>query len=143
MHGHTYSGHPVACAAALEVQRIIAEENLLANVRAVGEHLEHRLIERFGAHAYVGDIRGRGLFRAIELVEYRDGKKPFAPERRLHAAIKDKAFERGLACYALGGTADGRAGDHVLLAPAYTATKSDIDRIVDILGTAVDAVLDE
>jgi adenosylmethionine-8-amino-7-oxononanoate aminotransferase len=141
-HGHTYLAHPLACAAALEVQRIIAEEKLLERVRDLGNHLERRLIERFGNHRHVGDIRGRGLFQAIELVADRASREPFDPGLKLHQRIKAAAFENGLACYPAGGTVDGRSGDHVLLAPPYVATSHDIDMIVDRLGTAVDRALE-
>jgi adenosylmethionine-8-amino-7-oxononanoate aminotransferase len=140
-HGHTYLAHPMACAAALEVQRIIREERLLERVNTLGQLLEQRLIERFGNHKYVGDIRGRGLFQAIELVADRATKRPFDPSLKLHDRIKQAALENGLACYPVGGTIDGRNGDHVLLAPPYIATASDIDMIVDRLGAAVDGTL--
>src|SRR5215475_824872 len=140
-HGHTYLAHPLACAAALEVQRVIQEEGLLDRVKELGKHLEKRLTERFGNHRHVGDIRGRGLFQAIELVEDRATRKPFDPGLKLNHKIKAAAFERGLACYPAGGTADGRNGDHVLLAPPYIVRSEDIDMIVDRLGSAVDAAL--
>jgi len=140
-HGHTYLAHPMACAAALEVQRVIGEEKLLDRVKEFGRHLERRLTERFGNHRHVGDIRGRGLFQAIELVEDRSTRKPFDPALKLSHKIKAAAFEAGLACYPAGGTVDGRSGDHVLLAPPYIATKDHIDMIVDRLGTAVDGAL--
>ena len=140
-HGHTYLAHPMACAAALEVQRVIGEEKLLDQVKELGRHLERRLTERFGNHRHVGDIRGRGLFQAIELVEDRSTRKPFDPALKLSHKIKAAAFEAGLACYPAGGTVDGRNGDHVLLAPPYIATKDHIDMIVDRLGTAVDGAL--
>src|SRR5437868_3992399 len=140
-HGHTYLAHPLACAAALEVQRIIGEEKLLERVRDLGSHLERRLIERFGNHRHVGDIRGRGLFQAIELVADRASREPFDPSLKLNYRIKAAAFESGLACYPAGGTVDGRRGDHVLLAPPYVATSDDIDMIVDRLGSAVDRAL--
>jgi adenosylmethionine-8-amino-7-oxononanoate aminotransferase len=140
-HGHTYLGHPLACAAALEVQRIIREDRLLDRVKELGKHLERRLTERFGNHRHVGDIRGRGLFQAIELVADRATRKPFAPAQKLHQKIKAAAFEGGLACYPAGGTLDGKSGDHVLLAPPYIATLEDIDMIVDRLGAAVDSAL--
>jgi len=140
-HGHTYMAHPIACAAALEVQRVIAEEHLLDNVRAMGARLQRRLTERFGNHRHVGDIRGRGLFQAIELVADRTAKQPFEPALKLHARIKREAFARGLACYPAGGTADGVAGDHVLLAPPYIVSPHEIDLIVERLGEAVDATL--
>jgi len=140
-HGHTYLSHPMACAAALEVQRIVGEEKLLDRVKELGAHLEQRLTERFGNHRHVGDIRGRGLFRAIELVADRARREPFDPSLKLNERIKAAAFEAGLACYPAGGTADGRRGDHVLLAPPYISTPDDIDMIVERLGAAVDSAL--
>lgn len=140
-HGHTYLAHPMACAAALGVQQVIREERLLDNVKVLGAHLEHRLTERFGNHRHVGDIRGRGLFQAIELVADRATRTPFDPALKLNQRIKAAAFEGGLGCYPMGGTVDGRRGDHVLLAPPYIATSENIDMIVDRLGHAVDSAL--
>jgi adenosylmethionine-8-amino-7-oxononanoate aminotransferase len=140
-HGHTYLGHPMACAAALAVQQVIRQDGLLDRVRQMGDLLEQRLTERFGNHHHVGDIRGRGLFRAVEIVSDRAGKAPFDPALKVHARIKRAALERGLACYPAGGTVDGVRGDHVLLAPPYIVSAQEIDMIVDRLGAAVDAVI--
>jgi adenosylmethionine-8-amino-7-oxononanoate aminotransferase len=140
-HGHTYLAHPMACAAALEVQRVIDDEQLLDRVRVLGGQLERRLTERFGNHRHVGDIRGRGLFQAIEFVADRGTRAPFDPALKLNQRIKAIAFEAGLGCYPGGGCMDGRSGDHVLLAPPYIATSDDIDMIVDRLGHAVDSAL--
>jgi adenosylmethionine-8-amino-7-oxononanoate aminotransferase len=140
-HGHTYLGHPVACAAALAVQQVIKRDALLDNVQAMGKRLQRRLGERFGNHPHVGDIRGRGLFQAIELVADRSSKQPFEPELKLHARIKAEAMTRGLMVYPSGGTADGRAGDHVLIAPPFIVDTGDIDLIVERLGDAVDAAV--
>jgi adenosylmethionine-8-amino-7-oxononanoate aminotransferase len=140
-HGHTYLGHPLACAAALEVQRVIRRDNLLANVKTQGETLRRRLTERFGNHHHVGDVRGRGLFQAIELVQDRASKTPFDPTHKLHARIKQQAMQRGLMVYPMGGTIDGRSGDHVLLAPPFIVDGKDVDAIVERLGDAVDAAL--
>jgi len=141
MHGHTYQAHPIACAAALEVQKVISEERLLDRVKERGAQLERRLTERFGNHRHVGDVRGRGLFHAIELVADRATRTPFDPALKLNLRIKAAAFEGGLGCYPMGGTVDGRKGDHILLAPPYIATSDDIDMIVDRLGHAVDGAL--
>jgi len=142
-HGQTYMGHPVACAAALAVQRAIRERGLLARVRAMGAALDERLQERFGNHPHVGDIRGRGLLQAIELVEDRTTKRPFDPSLKLHARIKRLAMAEGLLCYPMGGTVDGRQGDHVVLAPAYVVTEDDLDAIAERLGRAVDKAISE
>ncbi|HUI17605.1 MAG TPA: aspartate aminotransferase family protein [Alphaproteobacteria bacterium] len=143
MHGHTYMGHPIACAAALAVQRVIERDGLLANVRRQGKALEAALVERFGNHRHVGDIRGRGLFWALELVRERSTKAPFPAELGLHARVKRLAMARGLMCYPMGGTVDGKAGDHVLLAPPFIATEAEIAEIVGLLGEAVEAAIGE
>ena len=140
-HGHTYMGHPVACAAALAVQRKIQALDLLANVREQGEVLESRLLDRLGNHAHVGDIRGRGLFRGIELVADRATKEPFDPALKLHAGLKAQAMDRGLIYYPGGGTADGVQGDHILLAPPFIIEKPEIDELVDRLRAAIDAAI--
>jgi adenosylmethionine-8-amino-7-oxononanoate aminotransferase len=141
MHSHTYMGHPMACAAGLAVQRIIKRDRLLDNVKAMGQTLHRRLNERFGNHAYVGDIRGRGLFQAVELVTDRSEKTPFDPKLKLHARIKQEAMARGLMVYPSGGTIDGTAGDHVLLAPPFIVDTTTVDAIVERLGDAIDAAI--
>jgi adenosylmethionine-8-amino-7-oxononanoate aminotransferase len=140
-HGHTYMAHPMACAASLAVQETILNEGLLANVQTMGAALRQRLAARFGNHPHVGDIRGRGLFQAIELVEDRSSKAPFDPARKLHARVKKAAMARGLMVYPMGGTVDGVRGDHVLLAPPFIVTEDQIGEIVDRLGNALDDAL--
>jgi hypothetical protein len=138
-HSHTYTGHPLACAAALAVQRVMRRDNLLANVREQGAHLARRLQERFGNHPFVGDVRGRGLFQGLEIVADRGTKAPFDPQRKLNAQIKREAMARGLMVYPMGGTVDGSRGDHVLLAPPFIIDSGAIDTIVERLGDAIDA----
>ncbi|GMV02382.1 MAG: aspartate aminotransferase family protein [Burkholderiaceae bacterium] len=138
-HGHTYLGHAVACSAALAVQQVIRRDRLLEACVQRGEALRAGLVERFGAHRHVGDIRGRGLFRAIELVADRATKAPFDPSLKLHARIKQEAMARGLLVYPMGGTIDGQRGDHVLLAPPFIVTPVEIGQIVERLGEALDA----
>ncbi|EMD9439770.1 aspartate aminotransferase family protein [Burkholderia cepacia] len=140
-HGHTYLGHATACAAALEVQRVIAEEKLLDNVKARGEQLRASLREHYGAHPHVGDVRGRGLFVGVELVRDRDTKATFDPALKLHAAVKREAMQRGLMVYPMGGTIDGVHGDHILIAPPFICTAQQIDAIVERLSGAIDAAL--
>jgi hypothetical protein len=107
----------------------------------MGARLARRLSERFGNHPFVGDVRGRGLFQAIELVSDRGTKAPFDPGKRLHARIKKQAMARGLMVYPSGGTADGTAGDHVLIAPPFILDAAVVDQIVERLGDSVDAAI--
>jgi len=140
-HGHTYMGHPVACAAALAVQEAIQEEELLPRVRDMGVRLNEALVARFGNHHNVGDIRGRGLFQAMEFVVDRATKEPFDPALKLNAKIKQEAMKRGLICYPMGGTIDGVQGDHVLLAPPFIIEGAHIEELVEKLGDSVDAAI--
>ena len=142
-HSHTYMGHPLACAAALAVQQVIRRDDLLANVRKQGSHLARRLRERFSNHAFVGDVRGRGLFQGIELVHDRSTKEPLDPALNTHARVKREAMARGLMVYPMGGTADGQRGDHVLIAPPFIVDAAVIDAIVERLGDAIDAATAE
>jgi adenosylmethionine-8-amino-7-oxononanoate aminotransferase len=142
LHGQTYQAHPVACAAALEVQRIIRDDDLLANVRAMGRRLEAGLQERFGNHRHVGEVRGRGLFWAIELVADRASKAVFDPALKMYDRVKQEALARGLSGYPMNGTIDGVRGDHYIVAPPYIVTAAEVDTIVERLGEAVDAATD-
>jgi adenosylmethionine-8-amino-7-oxononanoate aminotransferase len=140
-HGHTYLGHPVAAAAGLAVVQELLERDLVAQVRTRGDYLQNALQRRFGQHAHVGDIRGRGLFLGLEFVANRDGKTPFDPALGIAGKLKKAAFEGGLICYPMPGTRDGKQGDHVLLAPPFIASEAELDQMVDILGTALDSVV--
>ena len=136
-HGHTYIGHAAACAGALAVQKRLHEDGVLARVAPSGKLLEKKLNSAFADHPHVGDIRGRGLFWGVELVEDRATKKPFDPKLRMHARVKRRALEAGLMCYPMGGTLDGAQGDHVLLAPPFIADETQLDELVDKLATAM------
>jgi len=140
-HGTTYLGHAAACAGALAVQRRLRHDGVLARVKPMGELLEQGLRTRFAEHPQVGDIRGRGLFWALELVQDRAAKRPFDPGRRLHARIKQAALDAGLLCYPMGGTLDGVQGDHVLLAPPFIIEPPQIGEILDKLERALRAAL--
>lgn len=140
-HGHTYIGHPLACAAGLAVQEVIRRDDLLANVKRQGARLRERLGQRFGNHHHVGDIRGRGLFVAVEFVADRASKETFDPKLKFHARVKREAMAHGLMIYSMGGTVDGARGDHVMLAPPFIVDADQIDAIVERLGDAVDAAL--
>ncbi|HSD42618.1 MAG TPA: aspartate aminotransferase family protein [Burkholderiales bacterium] len=141
-HGHTYLGHPIACAAALAVQRAFRDRQLMPQVQRLGRALESRLRAHFGAHPHVGDIRGRGLFWGLELVADRATQQPFDPGQRLNAKVKQRAMEEGLLCYPMGGTIDGARGDHVLLAPPFIVTEGQLDELTEKLGRAINAAIE-
>jgi adenosylmethionine-8-amino-7-oxononanoate aminotransferase len=140
-HGHTYLGHPVAAAAAHAVVSEMLENNLTDQVHARGEYLHAALQTRFAQHPHVGDVRGRGLFRGIEFVADRETRQPFDPSLGIAGKLKKAAFNNGLICYPMAGTRDGKNGDHVLLAPPFIATESELDAALDALEAAVEQVI--
>ncbi|MEQ8656483.1 MAG: aspartate aminotransferase family protein [Hyphomicrobiales bacterium] len=140
-HGHTYLGHPMACAVGNAVLDRLVEDDVLARVKPTGERLRQAIIARFGNHPNVGDIRGRGLFLGLELVADRGTKDPFDPQLGVAAKIKKRAMAEGLMCYPMGGTIDGERGDHVLLAPPFIIEDEHIAMIVERLETAIIASL--
>lgn len=140
-HGHTYVGHPVAAAAGLAVVQEILDQGLIPQVRQRGDYARQALQARFGQHAHIGDIRGRGLFLGLELVADRASRQSFDPALGLAGRLKKAAFAEGLICYPMPGTRDGRNGDHILLAPPFIASEEELDLMIGRLGHAVDAVI--
>ena len=140
-HGHTYLGHPVAAAAGCAVLEAILSRDLVSRVGRMGERFDKALKDQFSEHAHVGDIRGRGLFRGIELVADKATKSPFEPGKRLAANIKKAAFEQGLICYPMSGTRDGVNGDHILLAPPFIIEDDQIDEVVTKLDASISSCL--
>jgi adenosylmethionine-8-amino-7-oxononanoate aminotransferase len=138
-HTQTYTGHSLACAAALAVQKVIRRDRLLENVRRQGERLRARLRERLADDPFVGDIRGRGLLCGVEFVIDRVDKRPFPVARKLHLQVHQQAMSRGLLVHPMGGTLDGVRGDHILIAPPFVLSDDIVDSIVERLGDAIDA----
>ena len=141
VHGHTYVGHPSACAAGLAVQKVFEEDNLIEQVAQNGEVLAAKLQDAFGDHPHVGDLRGRGYFRGVELVKDRETNEPFEKQLMVAAKIKKATMAAGLVCYPMAGTVDGRKGDHVMLAPPFIYTRAHMDELVEKLGRAIDQVI--
>ena len=140
-HGHTYLGHPVACAAAGAVVRKLTDGGMTKRAAAMGDYFADALDAEFGQHPHVGDIRGRGMFRGLEFVADRDSKQPFDADRKIAARLKANAMKNGLICYPMNGTIDGRRGDHVLLAPPFICTESQIDELVGKLSKSLSETL--
>jgi adenosylmethionine-8-amino-7-oxononanoate aminotransferase len=130
-NGHTYMSHAIACAGALAVLKVIEEDQLLGNVRSQGRKLEKMLHDEFEDHPNIGDIRGRGLFWGLEIVENKETKEPFAADVNLSAKIKKDILENGMLSYPSNGCVDGIRGDHILLAPPYTVIDEELVIIVD------------
>jgi len=137
-HGHTYLGHPMAAAAANAVLDRLVDDGLVATVAAKGEMLKQKLFSALGQHPHVGDIRGRGLFIGIELVQDRETKAPFDPALNIAGTIKKNALAAGLACYPAQGTIDGKSGDHILLAPPFIISEDEMDMLVDRLKESIE-----
>ncbi len=140
-HGHTYVGHPTACAAANVVVGKLTHGGLTARAKIMGEKLDSALQAAFAQHPHIGDIRGRGMFRGLEVVEDRATKQPFDPALAINNKLKKACFNAGLICYPMGGTIDGKRGDHILLAPPFIITDAQIDELVSKLDQAFLEVL--
>lgn len=139
--GHTFTGHTACCAAGLAVQTIVKRDRLVEKVAEDGAYLFARLRERLGGRPYVGDIRGRGFFAGIELVQDRATKQPYDPRLQLAIKLRERSFANGLICYPSQGNVDGAAGDHVILAPPYIATHDELDEIIDKLALSLEQVM--
>jgi len=142
-HGHTYVGHASACAAGLAVVQTIDDENLLQNVNSVGAYMKAALEEAFADRPYVGDIRGRGLFRAIEFVADRQSKKPFTDELKITGRLKQASMKHGLICYPGGGSMQDTLGSHILFAPPFIAKTAHIDQLIGKLSLMFEDVFDD
>ena len=142
-HGHTYLGHPMACAAALSVQQIIKRDNWLDNVNTQGTKLLAQLQDEFAEHPYIGDVRGRGLFLGVEIVEDKINKTPFDSAIPIHKIVKQNAMDAGLMCYPMSGTIDGKSGHHILLAPPYIIQDQHIDELTEKLSIALHKTFDD
>ena len=140
-HGHTFMGHATAIAAALATLDTLRRENLLANVEARGNSIRAGLRAEFANHPNVGDVRGRGLFIGVEFVADRDSKKPLDPADKIHKKVQDEALARGLMVYGMGGTIDGRNGNHVLLAPPYIFDESHEAELTEKFSAAISAIM--
>lgn len=169
-HGQTYQAHPLACRAALEVQRIIRDDDLVSNVRAQGKLLGQLLRDQLSSHPHVGNIRGQGLFWGVEIVKDKATRKPFDPIHAVAMGLHElgklamplwlrlaRLVSQGaitditigmrspfnISIYPGTGTADGVNGDHIMLSPAYNVTSEDVHEIVDSTVSVIKAFFDE
>ncbi len=137
--GHTYCANPLSARVGIEVLTIIREQNLVQNSHRMGLRLLEGL-RKLLDHPTVGDVRGKGLMAGVEFVRNKQTKEPFPVEYQFGKRIFEEAFARGLVVFAGSGTVDGVAGDHILLAPPFIITESQVDDLLAILGEAITAV---
>ncbi len=133
MHAYTYSAHPIGCAVALRMLQLINEEGFPEQAETKGRRLLHGLRSALADHEHVGDIRGKGLMCAVELVENRGTKKSFPDDQQVGIRVNQAAVA--------GGLFSRVKGDSYLLAPPVITTDSQLDQIVDSLTTAIRTIL--
>ncbi len=141
-HGHTYAGNPMACAVGLEVFRIIREEHLPENAAAMGKLLKTGLKELEERYGIIGQVRGKGLLLALELVKDRDTREPFPAERNLNMLLTNEAYDEGLIIYPRRSI-NGLSGDHVLVAPPLILKEDQIAQILDRLDRALERTMNK
>lgn len=132
-HGQTYQAHALSCAAALAVQTIVRRDALVKRSAIMGKKLETLLRKFLGNETHVGDVRGRGLFWAVEFVKDKVSKQPFDPSVKFGLQVQAQALKLGVAVYPGSGTIDGTTGDHVLIAPAFTISEAELEQIVMVV----------
>jgi len=128
MHGYTYSGHPVSCAAGLAAIDLVLKENLAENARVVGDYFKQRLLELKDKHRAIGDVRGKGLMIAVELVKDRATKEPFGPEDAFPNAISESCVNNGVMVRTIV--------NKLIISPPLTFTKDHVDEVVSVLDQA-------
>ncbi|MDD9911088.1 MAG: aspartate aminotransferase family protein [Ahrensia sp.] len=130
-HGYTYSGHPVACAVALENLDIIAREGLIERVREdTGPYLTQHLADVLSDHPLVGEVRGFGLLAAIEIVKDVTTRERFTPAGHAASVVRDRSIEAGFMMRAVGET--------MILSPPLTWTRETIEEAAAIVKQALD-----
>ena len=142
LHGFTYAGNPLACAAGLAVIDEIERQDLCANAAIRGAELKRRLERLMRRHAIIGDVRGMGLLLAFEFMADRRSKAPLPREVNAHDRFVEIAYERGLIVYSRR-TRGGRSGDHILVCPPMIATDTHLDEIEEVLDQSLAQFADE
>ncbi|KAL2862747.1 pyridoxal phosphate-dependent transferase [Aspergillus lucknowensis] len=136
-HGHTFQAHPLACAAAVAAQKIIKRDNLIERAAQMGKKLEALLRKEIGPLPLVGDIRGRGLFWAVEFVLDKEQKTPFSPDVDFCAQVVRDSFDMGLNILGSLPRSGEYQVDHILVCPPYIVTDSELEEIVSRLSAAI------
>lgn len=141
-HGYTYAGNPLACAAGLAVTDEILEQGLMNQATVIGSLLKSELKSLMDDYAIVGDVRGKGLLLAFELVADRQTMQPLPADFNAYARLVELAYERGLIIYSRR-TRDGIEGDHFMVCPPMIATTDHVGEIMRTLRDSLDTLQDE
>ncbi|MEZ4593848.1 MAG: aspartate aminotransferase family protein [Chloroflexota bacterium] len=136
-HGGTFSHHAVGCAAALATLHIMQNEHLVENSAALGGKLGQMLEDALAHHPNVGEVRGRGLFWGVELVQDKATKEPFPASRHLAWDIWQRAFDKGLIVYYSQGCADGQNGDVIMLGPPLIVNEAQLAEMTRLVTEAI------
>ncbi|MEZ5929949.1 MAG: aspartate aminotransferase family protein [Parvularculaceae bacterium] len=142
MHGYTYAGNPIACAAGLAVLHELVEQDLIGNAARMGDKLKARLTALMDDYPFIGDVRGKGLLLAFELMKDRETKEPLPRGLNAYQRLVDLAYDRGLIIYSRR-TRGGYEGDHFLVCPPMIVTDAHIDEIMNGLISSLDALAAE
>jgi adenosylmethionine-8-amino-7-oxononanoate aminotransferase len=139
--GHTFTGHTLACAAGVAVQRIIDRDGLLARMHNRGTLLLQELRQSLADIESVGDIRGRGYFVGIEFVADRTSREPYPESAQVSQKVARAAADIGLLVYPTGGNVDGVRGDGLIIAPPYNATDTELAELIELASRAIRTTL--
>ena len=137
IHGFTYAGNPLACAAGLAVLGEIESQGLTAHAEKAGAHLKKRLQELMQRYDFIGDVRGMGLLLALELVSDRGSLRPLPKALNAHDRLVEIAYQKGLIIYSRR-TRGGLEGDHFLICPPMITTLEQIDELVALLADSLE-----
>jgi adenosylmethionine-8-amino-7-oxononanoate aminotransferase len=137
-HGYTYAGNPLACAAGLAVLREVLDNDLIGNAARQGDTLKAALTSLMDRYPFIGDVRGKGLLLAFELVADRETMEPLPVELQAHNRLVEEAYTRGLIIYSRR-TRGGTIGDHFMVCPPLIVSEAQLDEIVSILIDSLDA----
>ena len=137
-HGYTYAGNPLACATGLAVLEEVLQQDLITNAAERGSRLKSLLSVLMDRYPFIGDVRGKGLLLAFELVADRDTMEPLPAELNAHVKLVEEAYRRGLIIYSRR-TRGGTIGDHFMVCPPLIVSDADLDEILQLLTESLDA----
>ncbi|MGD9132691.1 MAG: aminotransferase class III-fold pyridoxal phosphate-dependent enzyme [Desulfobacterales bacterium] len=141
VHGGTYSHHPVAAAVGLATLTILEQEKLIERADHIGSVLGDKLKNKLSGCPHVAEVRGLGMFWGLELVQDKDSLRPFPRDAKIVERVWQSVFDKGVIVYKAFGLA-GSDGDAIIISPAFTISRKEIDFLVDSLARAIAETID-